>query len=345
MSARTRIVGLALAAAATAALSACGPAATPSDPAGAVHPAASETATRPAAATTSPAPPPTSPAPPKPGAATKPVAFDDLLAGPVSIPAWHRYGTACPRGNLQLVKASGPMNRSATSSDRLALFAVVRTNLDQDPALETAALIACRPGEASIDQIVAFDRDAGGHIVTLGTVAEGIFWSLSPRAGGGVTADISDMQACCATPKVYEVHQIRGYAERGGRFVQVAGLTAFISHTRPVDLSIRLVSATWGGVHTGHRTGTITVKITNPSGYRTGDLVLADGTGAMLTSTAKVIRGIAAHSSATATFTVVLPAGFADAENAAVGVYERGSVGVCADPDYMNNSVHYPLPK
>ncbi|GAB3860406.1 hypothetical protein ACFPIJ_27760 [Dactylosporangium cerinum] len=151
---------------------------------------------------------------------------------------------------------------------------VVHTNLDADPALETAALILCRLGETPESQVIAFDRDASGAIVTLGTViSEGPranVRDITARDGGGVVADVSDTIACCGSSPDDERHQQREYGWDGTKFRQLAGPTAFGDPARVTDLRITVTAVTLGPVTDGRRTGTATVTVKNngpkPSG-------------------------------------------------------------------------------
>jgi hypothetical protein len=101
--------------------------------------------------------------------------------------------------------------------------------------------------------------------VTLGTVVEGFLWSQRARSGGGITVDISDTEACCATPKAIEVHQSRSYAWVSGHYRQVAGPTAWVPHRKPIDLHLGKPSVSWHETSNGQHTGTLTVTVTNSS--------------------------------------------------------------------------------
>ena len=223
-----------------------------------------------AGAATTPSP---TPAPPAPTATTAPpstppadpgITIEQLTAAPVDIPQWNGYGPdICPRGRIRLV----PTDRLGDSNDgTIRVRSVAHANLDRDPAVETVAMVRCQTGEAAISQAVVFERDPRGAIVTVGSVVQGYLWKVGAGAGR-VTVDISDMMACCDTPKLWEVHQTRSYAWDGSRFRQVAGPTAFSSHPHPTDLRLTLVSVSWQPLQGGHRSGTMTVRVHNAGPY------------------------------------------------------------------------------
>jgi len=151
---------------------------------------------------------------------------------------------------------------------------VVHTNLDDDPALETAALVLCQPGEAPASQVVAFDRNRAGKVVTLGQVVaehERVnVRDISARDGGGIVADVSDTVACCGKPSSEERHQRREYGWDGTRFRQLAGPTLYGDPARLTDLRLTITDVVLGPVVDGKRTGTAKVTVENngpkPSG-------------------------------------------------------------------------------
>jgi hypothetical protein len=51
---------------------------------------------------------------------------------------------------------------------------VVETNLDDDADLETAAWVKCELDKEYISQVVGYERDAAGGIVSLGAVVKEI---------------------------------------------------------------------------------------------------------------------------------------------------------------------------
>src|SRR5262249_28033437 len=123
-----------------------------------------------------------------------PIAADDLTAVPIDVPGWSWSGAdtgVCASGRIPLVHAG------QASGSSVEVQAVVAANLDDDPALEAAALLRCGYGAP---QVVALERGPGGAIVTLGqvvvsTLAMPAIVSIAPRSQGGVTAVVGDRTA------------------------------------------------------------------------------------------------------------------------------------------------------
>ncbi len=263
-----------------------------------------------------------------------------LTAGAVTIPAWLVSPGGICRGGMQtLTRGTGRVNRAANMVG-LQVYQVAYTNLDNDSALETAALITCQYGEAAEGQIVAFDRDASGHIATLGKVAEGHIWSLEVAATGGVTVDMSDMQACCETPHLLEIHQRRTYGWNGSGYVQTGGPTTFISHGRPDSFQFTLVQATPRGAVYQAPDGTptqnvaVTLSITNTGAYQSQQLAIWDGLACICQTgpAFEMIPGLAPGASETVTLVLQRPASdtFALASEH-LRAYEMGSTVVYPD--------------
>lgn len=260
----------------------------------------------------------------------------DLSSVDVIVPAWTGWfaQVGCPSGSLRLQATGNPATDQVRS--------IVHTNVDADSEPETVALISCQYGEASAEQVLVFDRNADGTVVVLGEIAQGHIWSLKARSGGGVTIDISDMQACCSTSPLMEEHQTRGYAWTGSHITQVSGPTAFLSHSGTVKLSITSVTATWGPSASGKRTGTISVKIKNSSTVRSGQLLVMGQEYADQTRPAalKYAPGLAGGASTTVKLTLVLDDDTPQGQSQ-VTVYELGS----AYPDEENaNEVFAKIP-
>ena len=283
-----------------------------------------------------PATPTTTPtaSPPAPKAPDGRITVKQLTAHKVSIPAW-AYDI-CPSGSQTLHRSSLDHLNHDSNADLLHIYQVVYTNLDSDSSLETAALVTCQFGEAAAAQVIAFDRDSAGHIVTKGTLAHGTIWSMTARAAGGVTLNVSDYEACCSTPKAIELHQIRSYAYRSGHFAQVAGPTSFVPHTQKIDLSIKVSSVSWSEKRNDLRTVTLTVKIANNSGAKSGtvQLFFKDP---YENTTVFTMAPLAAHTTITKTIKMnVLDDSF-DNGNCSVSVHELGSYSVGGDAKPSND--------
>jgi hypothetical protein len=190
-----------------------------------------------------------------------------LRSATVTVPGWSgptpEIASQCRSGRIVLATPDADMLDTQLDS-------VVYADLDADPALETAALIRCQYGEAHESMVVAFDRDATGEIVTIGKVTEGVVWSFTAAAPGGVAVDISDMMACCSMSKDNEYHQKRTYAWGGSGFRQTAGPTSFAGKPYVTDLVLTTSALSFGPVQNGKRTGTITVKVRNAGPVASG---------------------------------------------------------------------------
>jgi len=334
MSSCTRIIlNVALAAATATVIAACSTGAKSGKPVTASPVAVTVTTASPAPSVT--ATPTTTPtaSPPAPKAPDGRITIKQLTAQKVTVPAWTAQG--CQSGRQSLHLATGHLNHDSNQHG-LLLYKVVYTNLDSDSALETAALVTCQYGEAAQGQVIAFDRDSAGHIVTKGSVARGFIWSLAARSGGGVTIDISDTEACCSTPKAIELHQTRSYAYRSGHFAQVAGPTSFVPHTQKIDLSIKVSSVSWSAKRNDLRTATVTVKIANNSGVKSGTVQLFFDDPNENT-TLFTMAPLAAHTTITKTIKVNVLDDPYDNGNCIVSVHELGGYSVGGDAKPSND--------
>ncbi|MEU4551296.1 hypothetical protein EV382_4496 [Micromonospora violae] len=221
--------------------------------------------------TSAPAPTPSAPLTPSTTTSTSPAAPDgrisraQLLAARVDLPAW-------PSGMPETCLTSDVRLRPPSSTDYVSILADLElrhTDLDGDGASETVALVACRFGEALAKQLVAFDRDGNGAIVTMGRVVgtgdrvEDIT-DFAVTDGGRVRAQVADLQPCCSTPSYWARAQWRTYRWDGDRFPQSAGPTAFGPDTRLTDLVLTGGDLVLGPAGTGgRRPGTLTLTVTN----------------------------------------------------------------------------------
>lgn len=303
---------------------------------------------------TIPAPSPSAPTGPPstaPTASDGRIAVSQLVAaGKVTIPKWHATELGCPSGKQKLAKGTNTVNHGS-GLNGLQIYKVAYVNLDSDSALETAALITCQFGEAAWDQVVAFDRDSSGHIVTLGTIVEGHLWNVT-ESSAGVVVDISDMQACCDTPKLMEEHQTRTYAWTGSKFAQTGGPTTFYSHPKPNVLTAVVKSADWGAEHTilvgdpktaaTVRTGTIKLTITNHGPYDSRPIFVSeiDGSGAMYE---KTFAALASGKSETVTIVITIDSHVTAADHDRLTIYELGSETVWPANTPYGVDVIYPL--
>jgi hypothetical protein len=97
---------------------------------------------------------------------------------------------------------------------------------------EAIQLISCSP-QGSDYQVLAFDQDASGRVVTLGQVVasagsqgrEGVdimtIWGIATGDNGRVRVDVGEYRPCCAAAQASQ-HQWRAYGWNGRTFTQTA---------------------------------------------------------------------------------------------------------------------------
>ncbi|MFG2058472.1 hypothetical protein ACGFI9_31050 [Micromonospora sp. NPDC048930] len=208
------------------------------------------------------------------------ITLAQLTGAPVAVPAWEWIGGApgrCASGRVQL-RPSGDV-----AAARVGVVTLVRSNLDDDPGLETAALLRCGYGA---EQVVAFGRDDEGQIVTLGLVvatdrATPAIVRIARRSRGGVTVTVADTR----DPEAQQ-RQERSYAWTGQRFTQVGGPRAFTPVTQPADLGLTVaepVAQPVSGACDGQlREVSVTFTVRNHSSYSSGQFYLEWRGGAFL---------------------------------------------------------------
>jgi hypothetical protein len=152
-------------------------------------------------------------------------------------------------------------------------------DLDGDGAQETIALVSCSAA-ASGGQLLAFDRDAAGKIVTMGTVVAmtGDIRDIDDSAvrvldDATIEVSVGDYQNCCGadTPVIW---QTRGYAWDGQAFHQVSGATSFPTNPTVTETSLATGVLVLGPAVDGLRHGTVDVTITYLRGATPDHLTL-----------------------------------------------------------------------
>ncbi|WP_328652082.1 hypothetical protein OG598_30260 [Micromonospora sp. NBC_00330] len=217
-----------------------------------------------------PAPTPSTPLTPSTTTTTSPAAPDgrisraQLLAARVDLPAWPSYASHCATSDVRL----RPSGRD-TGVSTLADLDLGYTDLDGDGATETVALVTCRLGEASAKQLVAFDRDGHGRIVTMARVVgtkEGLddITDAAVTEDGKVRAQVADLQPCCSMPSYWAQNQWRTYRWDDGRFTQSDGPRSFGTDPRLTDLVLTGGNLVLGPAGAdGKRPGTLNLSLTN----------------------------------------------------------------------------------
>ncbi|MGK5742926.1 hypothetical protein [Micromonospora sp. URMC 103] len=242
-------------------------------------------ATPPAPPATTPTVEPTpTPSSPSPSASTSPSATPsvprtpeapdgriserELLAARLDLPAWQVGSpTECATEGVRLTLR--PPLREAEVPH---LIAIDQGDVDADGAAETVALLGCRLGETVGKQVVAFDRNDRGKIVTLGRVnrtAERGDRSFEDILAvdvtqGAVRVQVGDIQPCCGVPEHWQRHQWRTYRWDGERFGQSGGPTSWGKDPRLTDLKLTRGPVVLKPVdETGTLAGTVVFTVTN----------------------------------------------------------------------------------
>ncbi|MCX5067726.1 hypothetical protein OOJ91_17950 [Micromonospora lupini] len=209
-------------------------------------PAVSVEPTAPATPDPTPTPPPTpsGSASPTGSASEAPdgqISRAQVLAARVDLPTWPQtVPSTCTTSNVRLATSS-----TKSFVPLLTDLTVDHADLDGDGAQETVAVVACRYGEALAKQVVAFDRDDDGRIVTLGRVVrttDGVedILGVTVTEDGSIDVRVADLQPCCDTPRYWPQEQTRTYRFKGGRFVQTDGPTKFGKDPRLTDLRLSM---------------------------------------------------------------------------------------------------------
>lgn len=228
----------------------------------------------------SPPPATASPSPSRSRAPDGHISLETLGNSTLNIPSWPVDNVQGPSGRLhfhdgtyQIPQPTGTATQQQPPTGReLIILSVTYGDVDRDGVDETVADIGCII-EGGSQQLVAFDRNASGQIVTMGravaTTGEIRAIAGSTRVGsdGVVTARVGDFQACCGdeTPRVW---QNRGYGWSGGRFHQVSGPTRMTANPAVTETSISTGTLVLGPAVDGYRYGTLTVSIRNGWGTR-----------------------------------------------------------------------------
>jgi hypothetical protein len=209
-------------------------------------------------------PSPTQPAPAAPPDGRIPIL--ELWNSTLDIPDW-------PADAVN-IGASGPVRFADGRSgplppDMVQLYLpedVGYGDLDGDGAQETVVNVRAAAGEGGSWQVVAFDRDQDGAIITVGQViaTTGPIKMVSDHVrvvGGRVQVQVGDYLTCCGDDPSITHWQTRIYAWQSGRFGQVAGPTEF-HNPRITDLSVAVEDLVLAAPVDGVRHGTLRMTVT-----------------------------------------------------------------------------------
>ncbi len=227
-------------------------------------PAPAQTVTPTPSVSTSPSPstPPPSTAGSTPPAPDGRITRSQLLAARLDLVSWPDAPETCASDNVRL--RPGPPDTTPTLR-----AGPEYGDLDGDGAVETVVLVACHYGEVSVKQVLAFDRDDDGRIVTMGRVVgtrEGMgdITEFSVRDGGEIRVHVADIQPCCGVPEWAPQRQWRTYSWAGDRFRQAGGPTKFGVDPRLTDLTMTARDVVAGPPDKkGIRKVTVTVTVVN----------------------------------------------------------------------------------
>jgi len=221
-----------------------------------------------AAPTGTPAAPPgatTAPATPAPDGR---ITLATLKNATLDIPAWPNDDVPGLAGPVKFTdgKVYIPADTAYPAGRFMVIERIVYGDVDRDGAQETVASIGAYIQGGS-QQLIAFDRDRSGRIITLGAVAATTgpvrsidASSYSVAANGVVTARVADYQGCCGdrTPTLW---QWRSYGWNGQRFHQAGGPTAFPDNPNVTETSLASSGLVLGPVVDGARHGVLTVTV------------------------------------------------------------------------------------
>ncbi|WP_091242171.1 hypothetical protein [Micromonospora matsumotoense] len=131
------------------------------------------------------------------------------------------------------------------------------------------AVVQCVFGTHGWQQVVAFDRDSTGRVVTVGRVVlsarERPQWliGVQVRGDGVVRVQVGDIYPGGGWAGEWSQRQWRGYRWDGGSFRQVSGPTTFPVNPHEVNLVVTATDLVLGVAPDGSRAGGTTVRVRN----------------------------------------------------------------------------------
>ncbi|MGC4744088.1 hypothetical protein ACLQ28_00255 [Micromonospora sp. DT201] len=205
----------------------------------------------------------------------------ELLAATVDLPAWDDLPD---RPNNKVCASRGVrLSGDPVGTDTNLLVELDYGDVDRDGATETVILVRCLFGTRGPAQVVAFDRDAAGRIITLGRVAATADpapeWLIGAevRADGVTRVAMADRAPGVGWPLEQSQRQWRGYTWDGQRFRQVEGPRAFGPNPYAADLSVSSSNLALVREPGDSFSGTIEVRVRNASAGEVPEAVLSFG--------------------------------------------------------------------
>jgi hypothetical protein len=183
----------------------------------------------------------------------KPITIEDLVAAGIPIP---KFSASNCKTTI------GPKSASQTEDD-VFVEKLVIANLDGDAEQETAAWVKCTQYEEYLSQVVGYERDAAGEIISLGAMVKepphpNDFTSLEAIAGGGLLVTV-EFDTYSPEPDDPE-GQRRAFAWRDGAFRQIEGPTEFKRANADLKLTV-LGDLIWPKA--GQSTATLKLRVEN----------------------------------------------------------------------------------
>jgi hypothetical protein len=206
----------------------------------------------------------------------------ELRNATLDIPAWPADNLTGLSGRLTFVNGQvlSPGDAAFGFNRYIIIDSAFHADVDADGAQETIALVECVVQGGS-EQLVAFDRDAAGNIVTIGSV---VATTGEVRIIDDTTAlvlddatimvRVGDFQSCCGDPTPVQ-YQDRGYRWSGHGFDQVAGPTSFPVNPSVTETGITTNEIVFGPAVDGVRHGRLTVTVAYLRGATPDHLMLS----------------------------------------------------------------------
>ena len=197
------------------------------------------------------------------------IAVDVLKNATLVIPPW-------PQGYLAsgaLKFTNGTYNDpSGDGAKSITIVRIIYGDVDRDGATETVAAIT--GGLAGSEQLLAFDRNYAGQLVTRGVVVSTIdpirqfdMTNFSIASAGVVSVRVADYAGCCGD-QTKPLWQWRSYGWNGNGFGQVGGPTAFPVNPQVTETALSTSDLVLVRAADGTRHGALKVTVR----YRYGAL-------------------------------------------------------------------------